>query len=279
MERRWLESLIQAGLTHTKTYKKVIVSGNVIEVYEYEKSPTVPEYDVHVNDGYDPFDYENYKLDSEQLEKYKKDRTQERREQTVRDARNMVRRLALMNFGPGDKFITLTYKENVKDIDKADLDFKNFIKRFKYHFKIDRLKYIAVREFQKRGAIHYHVICDWDKRFESEKEVRHYERVLGRDIWRHGFVDIKTMDENNDNVGAYLVKYMTKNVSVVFFKNRKIYLCSKGLERPKVYRGLEAEMIIEAYGLGTQKKEVFTNSYVSEYLGNVVYKEYNLLRV
>lgn len=265
--------MIRLGLTQTKTYKKVIVSGNVIEVYEYEKEPMIPEQNKYIDDGYDPFDYENTELDQ-----FKKDRTQERREQTVRDARNMVRRLALMNFGSGDKFITLTYKENITDIDKADLDFKNFIKRFKYHFKIERLKYIAVREFQKRGAIHYHIICDWDKHFESEKEVRHYERVLGRDIWRHGFVDIKTMDENNDNVGAYLVKYMTKNVSVVFFKNRKIYLCSKGLERPKVYRGLEAEMIIETYKLGTQKKEVFTNSYLSEYLGNVVYKEYNLLR-
>lgn len=265
--------MIRLGLTQITTYKKVIVSGNVIEVYEYEKQPMIPEQNKYTDDGYDPFDYENTDLDQ-----FKKDRKQERREQTVRDARNMVRRLALMNFGSGDKFITLTYKENMTDIDRADLDFKNFIKRFKYHFKIERLKYIAVREFQKRGAIHYHVICDWDKHFESDKEVRHYERVLGRDIWRHGFVDIKTMDENNDNVGAYLVKYMTKNVSVVFFKNRKIYLCSKGLERPKVYRGLEAEMIIEAYGLGDKKKEVFTNSYLSEYLGNVVYKEYNLFR-
>jgi hypothetical protein len=262
------------GLTRQKTYKKVIVSGNVIEVYEYEKDPVIAKYNKYADDGFDPFDYDNCKLDSEQI---KKDRTKERREQTVRDARNMVRRLALMNFGSGDKFITLTYKENMRDINKSDSDFKNFIKRFKYHFKIDSLKYIAVREFQKRGAVHYHVICNWDKRFESEKEVRHYERVLGRDIWRHGFVDIKTMDNNNDNVGAYLVKYMTKNVSVVFFKNRKIYLCSKGLERPKVYRGLEAEMIIEAYGLG-DKKEVFTSSYLSEYLGNIVYKEYNLKR-
>ncbi len=256
------------------TYKKVIVSENIIEVYEYEQDPVIPGYNKYADDGFDPFDYDNCKLESQQI---KKDRTKERREQTVRDARNMVRRLALTNFGSGDKFITLTYKDNMTDIDKADFDFKNFIKRFKYRFKINCLKYIAVREFQERGAIHYHMICDWYKRFEDKEEVRHYERVFGRDIWGHGFVDIETIDNNNDNVGAYLVKYMTKNVSVVFFKNRKIYLCSKGLDRPKVYRGLEAETLINAYQL-EQKKEVFTNSYESKYLGKIIYKEYNLKR-
>jgi len=252
-----------------KTYKKVIVSGDVYEVYEYQKEPR-NNFDSDRNDDYDALDFENTKYIPE-------DRKEERRSQTVRDARNITRRLALMNFGNNDKFITLTFKENMRDIEYADDQFKKFIMRFKYKFKISKLKYIAVREFQKRGAIHYHLLCDWDHIFESEEEIRHYERFLGEKIWKHGFVDIKQIN-HVDNVGAYIIKYMTKNIAIEFFKGKKIYLCSKGLERPMVYRGLEAEEVIKTYKL-QQKKEVFTNSYESEYHGKIVYKEYNLKRL
>lgn len=181
-----------------------------------------------------------------------------------------------MNFGPGDKFITLTYKKNVQDLEQADNDFKNFVKRFKYKFDLKELPYIAVREFQKRGAIHFHMLCKFPFEFENEEHIKHWERVFGQDIWKQGFVDIKPID-HVDNVGAYLIKYMTKNVSVELFKGKKVYLCSKGLERPLVYRGDDAERIINLYNLDN-KKEVFTNSYESEYLGNICYKEYNLKR-
>lgn len=257
-----------------KKYRKLIVSNHVMEIYEYERMPVTGE--VKQDDGYDPFDYENTKLPAE------KDRTLERRQQTVRDARNITRRLALMNFKAGDKFITLTFdpkkftEDELRDISFTDDLFKKFIMRFNYRFDT-KLKYIAVREFHKSGRIHYHMICDWKKDLLFEDEIRENERLLGEKVWKHGFVDIKQMD-HVDNVGAYIVKYMTKNVAVHFFKGKKIYLCSKGLERPIVYKDYEAEQIIKQYELD-RKKEVFTNSYESEYLGQITYKEYNLKRL
>lgn len=252
-----------------RTYKKIIVTNHIIEIYEFQRMPGGSD-GKEDNDDYDALDLDNTKLEIE-------DRKDKRREQTVRDARNTTRRLALMNFGERSKFITLTFKENVQDIDFADSEFKKFIKRFKYKFGIDQLKYIAVREFQKRGAIHYHMICDWQADFPTEEEIRHHERILGQEVWKHGFVDIKQID-HVDNVGAYIIKYMTKDVAVEFFKGKKIYLCSKGLDRPLVYRDYYAEQIIKAYSLDA-KKEVFTNSYESEYLGTVTYKEFNLKRL
>lgn len=258
-----------------KTYKKVIVTNHVIEVYEYEKMPGGKEFDIN-NDNYDPFDLENTKLE------LRGDRTLERRQQTVRDARNTTRRLALMNFTSGDKFLTLTFdpkrfeEDQLRDVEFTDIHFKNFIKRFNYKFGI-KLKYIAVREFHKSGRLHYHLICDWKQNLIFEDEIKEFERLLGEKVWKNGFVDIKQLD-HVDNVGAYIIKYMTKNVAIEFFKGKKIYLCSKGLERPFVYRDHEAEQIINAYELET-KKEVFTNSYESDYLGTIVYKEYNLKRI
>lgn len=203
-------------------------------------------------------------------------RKDERRLQTVRDARNKSRRLALMNFSADDKFITLTYKLNMKDLDRADDDFKKFIKRLKYKFKIKNMKYLAVRERQKRGAIHFHMLCDWDIELHSEEHIRELERFIGQEVWKHGFVDIKPIG-HVDNVGAYLIKYMTKNLSLELYKNKKLYLCSRGLDRPLEYKENEAEAIIDYYNLDN-KKEVFTNSYESEYLGKITYKEFNLNR-
>lgn len=260
-------------MNHLEKYRKIIVTNHVIEVYEYEKTPCGSE--TQKNDVYDALDLENVKHNRDD------DRTSERRKQTLRDARNTTRRLALKNFESGDKFITLTFdpkkftEENLRDIAFTDDLFKKFIKRFNYRYKT-KLKYIAVREFHKTGRIHYHLLCDWKKELIFEDEIRENERILGEDVWKHGFVDIKQLD-HVDNVGAYIIKYMTKNVAIEFFKGKKIYLCSKGLERPFVYRGAEAELIIKTYGLDT-KKEVFTNSYESEYLGQIVYSEYNLRR-
>ena len=255
-------------------FYKVIASGSVIEVYEYEKEPVSPC--MFSNDDDKHNEYEKIVL-GDDLKNWiheKVDRTNERRKQTLREARNLTRRLALMNFGEGDMFVTLTYKENMQDIEKADDDFKKFMKRFRYKF--GDIKYIAVREFQIRGAIHFHMICNWRQFFENEEHVKETERWFAENIWGHGFVDLKVLD-GVDNIGAYLIKYMTKNISIEAFKGKKAYLCSKGLERPLEFKGEEAENVLAAYGL-LDKKEVFTNSYISEYLGQIVYKEYNLIR-
>lgn len=259
----------------TDNFRKIIVSGNILEVYTYQKEPTGRDFTKEKNDAYNALDLESTSFELEQ-----EDRTHERRLQTTREARNLTRRLALMNFNSDDKFITLTYKANMTDLVKADKDFKDFIKRFKYKMGID-LKYLAVRERQKRGAIHYHLLCDWKQEMKTEQEIRHFERVLGsgqwgEGIWRGGFVDIKPI-EHVDNVGAYIIKYMTKELSIELYKGKKLYLCSQGLERPVEYKGIEAETLFATYNLG-HKKEVFTNTYESEYLGTITYHEYNLSR-
>lgn len=252
--------------------KKVIVSGNVIEIYEYEKE--VISSFKNEKDDYDPFDFDN-------INPKEVDRVEQRRQQTLRDSRNLARRLALMNFGSNDKFITLTFdpkkftQKELVNLHFVDEEFKKFIKRFNYRFKT-KLKYIAVREKHKNGRFHFHFLCDWDYHFKSEEEIREYERLLGEQVWKHGFVDIKQID-HVDNVGAYMVKYMMKNFAYELFKGKKCYLCSRGLERPLVYTDYNADLIIEQYGLSI-KKEVFTNCYESEYLGKITYKEYNLMR-
>lgn len=274
-------------------YLKIIDNGHVIEVYQYERAPILDKRSGK-SDKYDPLDldylehlayggvvaeaytrYRNKKFhrEMEQLKNLKGDRKAERRAQTLRDARNTLRRLALANFNENSYFITLTYEENMQEVKKADDDFKKFIKRLKYNF--GDLKYIAVREFQKRGAVHYHMISDVHlPAWNDEEELRELEVYFWREVWKHGFVDIKSIN-HVDNVGAYITKYMDKDFDDERLRGCKLYLCSKGLKRPAILKGEEAEKRLEEL---KGKKTVFTSSYSSEYFGNVIYKEYNLKR-
>ena len=80
--------------------------------------------------------------------------------QQVIKRRNNVRRLLCCNFSDKDKFFTLTFENNETDIQKCDKEFKKFIQRLKYTYKLKDFKYLAVIEFQERGAVHYHIICN-----------------------------------------------------------------------------------------------------------------------
>ena len=131
--------------------KKVVVSSNVIEVYEYEN----------------PCWYEFKGQGGRVTGEYQSDRVEENRKLTTRRAREKIRRLALCNFDNCSKFITLTFRDgavqDVTSVEQCNIQFKKFIRRLKEVKGFKDLKYIAVIEFQDkngRGAVHYHMICD-----------------------------------------------------------------------------------------------------------------------
>lgn len=240
-----------------KSYIKAIVTGHVIEIYEYEKLPTLP--------------------DRRKLEKKKKDRPVwlqeierqakelENRRGNMQKARNRLRRLITANFDEHSKFITLTFKENLTDVKKANYEYMKFIQRLRYRY--GDFKYIAVIEFQKRGAVHYHMISN----------LPYIDNSKLCEIWGQGFVKINDI-RHVDNVGAYMIKYMTKDIHDERLRGLKSYQTSKNLVRPKEYTGEQVEQIVRFYGLET-KKAVFTNSYENEHLGMATYKEFNLKRL
>lgn len=179
--------------------------------------------------------------------------------------RNNVRRLALANFDNNSKFVTFTFAENISDVSEANKYWKKFIRKMRT--KYGKFKYMSVIEFQKRGAVHYH--CIWDLPYIKKKDLQ--------ELWSNGFIKVNRID-HVDNVGAYIVKYMTKDLMDERFVNTKAYQCSKGLERPLIYRDEECEMLWQLYNL-EQKKKVFSSSYTSEHHGTITYSEYNLRRL
>lgn len=105
-------------------------------------------------------------------------------------AKTKLRRLTNHNLGKykhKDKFVTLTFKENVIDRKYANLEFIKFIKRLRTRFQ--GVQYVAVIEKQKRGAIHFHVVI-YNLPYIKKDELQR--------IWRHGFVQINQIDLFND---------------------------------------------------------------------------------
>lgn len=136
--------------------------------------------------------------------------------------RDMVRRLACCNFNAQyDKFFTLTFADNLTDVKQANYLFKKFKQKLQYKFGKD-IKYLGVVEFQERGAVHYHVLSNIP--YIPQRDLQ--------DLWGHGFVFINAIN-HVDNIGAYIVKYMTKVTTDTRLQGLKAYLCSRNLIRPE----------------------------------------------
>ncbi|WP_430615846.1 hypothetical protein IGI71_002830 [Enterococcus sp. DIV1279b] len=150
-----------------------------------------------------------------------------RKQQYYKNMRFDIARLVDTNFDNRTKFLTLTFRENVQDIDYANNEFKKFIKRLNYalyHTKKAKIKYLATWEKQKRGAVHYHIIL-FDFPYIS---VNHLTT-----IWGHGYVKINQIDVDSvENRGRYISKYFDKELDLKEHK-KKAFFKSRNLKLPK----------------------------------------------
>ena len=70
--------------------------------------------------------------------------------------------VAVANQNEWQSFITLTFKENITDLDEANAKFNIYVTQMRR--ACDRLgfkfKYVGVPEFQERGCVHYHLVTN-----------------------------------------------------------------------------------------------------------------------
>ena len=243
--------------------QKIVISGNVTEVYDYAT-------------GY----ASGYTLTDE--EKAKRGRKKDVKSESYEDNRLMVINRAKVNLrrlincnvnGYGEeftsKFVTLTFKENIQDIRAANYEFKKFIKRlnyFMYGEKTSRIKYSVVPEFQKRGAVHYHVIF---------YNLPFLKADLLSEVWGNGFIKINKLS-NVDNVGAYVTKYMSKEATDERLEGEKLHFSSRGLYKPIEFNDKEDKKIVESLRDSLQLRHMkFLSQFSNEYLGDVNYYQFN----
>lgn len=163
-------------------------------------------------------------------------------------------------------FLTLTFKENITEIKKGNYLLSKFIKRLNYYTyrtKTTQLKYLSVIEFQKRGAVHYHIIF-------FNLPFIHKDNISK--TWDQGFINIKGVDPKQ-NVAGYLTKYMSKSINDKRLWGKKRYFCSRKLLRPiEVNVESEVQLIVSRIPKEYIKK---TSSFESEYHGMMTVTEYD----
>ena len=229
--------------------QKIIESGHFVEYYNYE-NPIYRGYAKRKRYG-----KRKSLSDNEDKEKSKF---------SLYRTRGNLRRL--VNSNPElKKFVTLTFRDSIESISYANYEFMKFVQRLKYNYVDNKnFKYISTIEFQKRGVPHYHVIADLP--FIDAGDLY--------DAWGNGFVKINlTGNEDCDNVGAYVAKYLSKNCSDKRMFNQKKYFCSRNLKRPVV---IKDDNLVYKYfcDYAGKLKELFKRECFNEHIGNYDYFQF-----
>jgi len=236
-------------------YLKVIQSGTMIETYLYERQPNPS------------------RLIGRQPRR-KRIIPQERRPDAINRSRNAFRRLVRANLSPTKPpaLITLTIHDAEIDIGDA---YKAYT-RFAFYF---RRKYgqtvslIAVPEFQKRGAVHFHILVfNWP--YEAYKNERRTREVAS--LWPYGFVDVKRTD-GNERLSSYLAKYMSKAMSDYRLIGKRAYSASRNVVRPvSLNTLLQTSYVVKEWGLGVDNFPIQERDYATMWLGRCIYRQYLL---
>lgn len=142
-------------------------------------------------------------IDTGEVKEYKHGETRKDNTDNLRRTFKKIRNIINYNFcgGNNELMFTGTYRENMTDREQLYHDFEKFIKRLKY--KYGHVEYMNIVEPQGRGAWHVHVLLkfmDCDKIFIPNKELA--------ELWGKGFVTVRRIRSDVDNLGAYLSAYL-----------------------------------------------------------------------
>jgi hypothetical protein len=152
---------------------------------------------------------------------------------SIQRARTTIRRKLLSM--QADRMLTLTFRENVKEIDDAWKCFKYFTRLMRWRFG-SRFTYVAVPEYQRRGAVHFHLAISGYYPVTTVRRLWH--RAVGK---YDGNIDITSPRRAGKNswnakrIANYLAKYLTKSESTEF--NRKRYSSGGDILIPPVMNG------------------------------------------
>jgi hypothetical protein len=211
-----------------KMFTKVVISGDIVEVYEYEgpvfynykkrkeEKEDVELLDKETGEMYETFDEMNEEKERKKQEMLEEvpenlrhlfDRKKEYRKLAVYRARTTLRRLILANFDHESKFVTLTFRDgsipDVTDVKRANQEFNKFIKRLKYYL-VKRAKEKGVEEDMKNGMLleelKYATVVEFQDK--NGRGAVHYHMICNlswlphkelEKLWRHGWVGINSL--------------------------------------------------------------------------------------
>jgi len=235
---------------------RLIVSGDIVELYNYER----------------PYVYNRPEKARDIIRSPRPDR----REDNLTVAQRYLRRVIFANvraFSSEPSFVTFTFAENICDVKVANGLWTEFVRKLRRRCGRP-IHYSVVTEFQKRGAIHYHVLFyDLPNELQKERSTREIATM-----WGHGWVDMKTIQKIRSirSIGAYVSKYLTKHTLDARLVGEKAYFSSRGLVKPREIRDIKrAKVVLTKLKSLHNYKMVYNNDYdTGRSYGVINYKQY-----
>jgi len=217
-------------------FTKLVRSGDLVEVYQYENNLPDRKRKSKENTG-------GYRTSTE------------RRADNVRRCGKAFTRLVRANLVGDEKpaFFTFTMFEVVR-IDVAFRCYTDFVERLRRAYG-KSIRYVAVPEFQERGAVHFHalfwgfsdkVLLNEGSRGKTAKQKHIWAEWLNakgyvksdlgdsrsiQHLWARGFVDCIPTD-GSSKLASYLSKYMFKTMFDDRLLAQKAYVASRNVLRP-----------------------------------------------
>lgn len=242
-------------------YKKIVQSGNLLEIYEYQKN--LPE---------------RFKRKIEKVDGKRIKRSFSRREDNARRLRRQFIRIIRSNLTGAEcpLLVTLTCFEVLR-VDVAFRAFTGFVARCRRCFGRE-FRYISAVEFQQRGAPHFHCLF-WglpEKEIENEIKTDSRRPTTRRiqNLWSYGTADCRRTD-NSPKLAGYLAKYMYKSLLDSRLLGKKAYATSRNIMRPMSFSNSTAFDYADMIW-GVDKLVAYEKEFDTMFLGRCHYKSYNL---
>lgn len=193
------------------------------------------------------------------------------RQDSLNRTRDLIVQYGKQHIYEWKSFWTFTFAENITDIDEANKKFKNwrdsFTRYLKKKYDIE-FKYLGVPEFQKRGAVHYHLLTNLDPKLYPDLMI-HQKTVIDNkgiakymyDIrnWKHGYTSVFDFDLCVDldrfNPVLYMMKYLFKDIDNRLFGRNKV-LKSNNLKKG-------TEMLLDSEKDDDKIKQIYDYCYLA----------------
>ncbi len=278
----------------------VKVCGNVIEIrHSFSGSPKITIQKLNADE------YLDFRTGSVEVFQHAASRAEDKASvaQSLRNLRDIIN--SNLTDPESALWVTLTYRENMRDTQRLYEDFHAFIKRLRRYLKREGhlpTEYIAAAEPQGRGAWHLHVLLLFP---EKAPYIPNGDMAT---LWGHGFTKTKSL-KGVDNPGLYLTAYLgdmelteavnagqfkagrlgeSKDKSKAVIKGARLHLypsginlyrCSRGVKRPEVLHMTEGEAqeIIGTAPL-TYEKTIAVRDSEGQTVNIINYRQYNRAR-
>lgn len=190
------------------------------------------------------------------------------RQDSLIRSRNLIIDYACQNCDCWKSFVTLTFAENVKDLDIANSIFNKYCTQVRRACKKlgFEFMYLGTIEFQKRGAVHYHLLTNLvpgSDLLPFQRDTTN-KKMYDAKYWKDGFssaFDVINDTDENFNIALYIVKYIYKDLDNRLYGRTRV-LKSNNLEKPIEFELMSNDNTYQnAIDYIKQKKYDVTNVY------------------